>query len=240
MMRAFLQKQNGQKTQIPKSVKKLRKHVNEAIKGLAEDIYEKYTNIVLNDSKPSGEEDEEEDDDDDVDPYFIVKALDDETPGQIAAKFKVSIKDLMKMNERFKGIKPNSKLQEGTTISVPRTKGKYALPDLFQYMYIYIYILLACLCVGGGEGGFWDCCVACRTHASLNVVYRSVDDCCPGKAHSHTSFATLACCSCFFRFAEMVQKEEEKRAAAKAAAKAEKAAKKKGSKSDKQVRCLLA
>ena len=120
----LLQAPDGQKTTIPKSVKKLRKHVNGAIKTLAQDIYKHYTAIVLDSTKSGanagddeGEEDEEEEEDD----YFIYKAEDDQTPQEIAQKFGVSVKDLLKMNERFGSIKANSKLMEGTTISVPKT-----------------------------------------------------------------------------------------------------------------------
>ena len=52
---------------------------------------------------------------------FIYEAEDNETPQQISRKFGVQVKVLLKMNERFGNIRANSKLMEGTTISVPKT-----------------------------------------------------------------------------------------------------------------------
>ena len=56
--------------------------------------------------------------------YFIYTALDEETPFQISQKFGVTVKELLGMNRRFGGIDRGSKLQAGTTISVPRREKK--------------------------------------------------------------------------------------------------------------------
>ena len=61
--------------------------------------------------------------------YFIYPALEDETPQQIAKKFKTSLQDLLSMNKRFQGIRGSSKLQMGTTISVPATEDMPPVAD---------------------------------------------------------------------------------------------------------------
>eukprot|EP00729_Bicosta_minor_P012728 gene12728-17539_t len=52
--------------------------------------------------------------------WKVYKALDDETPAQIAKKKKVSLIDLLKINVwRLEGLTPSSRLEEGTDILVP-------------------------------------------------------------------------------------------------------------------------
>lgn len=64
--------------------------------------------------------------------FFIHEALDDETPEKIAKKFRVSLSELLGLNQRFSGINWRSKLKAGTTISVPCEVRSYMSQQYYQ------------------------------------------------------------------------------------------------------------
>ena len=73
------------------------------------------TEVLQDEDTDSEEEDAEEMCD-------MAFAEDDETPRQIARKYKVPLLDLMKLNrDRYEGFNPDSELKEGTTVLLPST-----------------------------------------------------------------------------------------------------------------------
>jgi LysM repeat protein len=132
---------SGQAT-LPKMVKKfIKKHPNDEVKSDCTQIYERWKGVIadntsLPDTKPASQErdvtelpssDSDSSDADSgegvdlwINEWFVHHAADDETPREIAKKYAVSVADLLQMNEyNYRGIKSDSKLEEGTTISVP-------------------------------------------------------------------------------------------------------------------------
>merc|ERR1719272_696666 len=128
---------------IPKLVRKLaKKWPNEDVRAMASELFEKYAALIAKNtnsdagpavSKPSPASPQSDANrtfrnsfndgakvEDWENEWKVYKALDDETPAQIAKKKNVSLKDLLVINVwRLEGLKSNSPLEEGTSVLVP-------------------------------------------------------------------------------------------------------------------------